>query len=148
MVNLNKTDPAAIEKWTRLTVLYADVFPGNFAPSEPDANAAQEAAISGAASQFILLMFCNNNTEVPTNYWCLGSEAPPLPPPTAEVVQGAKALVKEAMDFVGKADELAYPAAFKQGVEIATEVWELRCLSPLVNSKQSTARTGKAVKQC
>lgn len=108
MVNL--ADPSRAAIWDALTLPSEDIFAGNFAPTEREAAAAQQAAISGAASTFIELFFCNST--IPTPYWCNG----------ANNVLGARAILATTMAAVGQSDRTKHPAAFQQGADIATEV--------------------------
>lgn len=107
---LNLRDPSQAAAWDLLTQPVADIFPGDFAPSESDANGAIRAAISGAACKFIQLFFCNNRAT--QRAWCAKADE----------------VLNTTMAFVGDADKAEYPIPFKQGEQIASMVsWALMC---------------------
>lgn len=102
-----------------LTEPYENIFPGNFAPSESAANGAMRAAISGAASKFFALFFCNDRATQPV--WCAKADE----------------VLNSTMAFVGNADKANYPVPFRQGEDIASMV------------SNDLARPGSAaVRQC
>lgn len=113
MVNLADSNVAA--QWDVLTRVSQDIFSGEFAPAEAEASAAQEAAVSGAASRFIELFFCAGQD---TTFWCNGNA-------TADVL-GARAIINRVMDFVGRTDQARYPIPFAQGRDIAAVVRQAR----------------------
>lgn len=108
LVTLRNSSAAA--DWDALNEPYRDpntgesVFPGNFAPSEGEAGAAQWAAISGAASRFISLFFCNNRTQ--QLLWCTAMDR----------------ILNETMESDGNEDRRNFPLAFRQGEDIASLV--------------------------
>jgi hypothetical protein len=101
---LNLRDPSRAAQWDVLTEPYENIFPGDYAPSESEASNAMKAAISGAASRFISLFFCNDISTQPV--WC------------AKVDE----VLNTTMAFVGNKDKADYPVPFKQGENIATMV--------------------------
>lgn len=96
-------NPARAPEWDALTDPYGDAFPGDFAPDEGRATAAQEAAISGAASKMLQLFFCYDRAKQPV--WCAKYD---------EEMANATATIDRS--------KRSYPMAFQQGEDIATMV--------------------------
>jgi hypothetical protein len=65
---VNVADPGRAAQWDTLSQPYEEVFPGPFAPENSEAVAAQNAAVSGAASKIIELFFCYD--EFKLRVWC------------------------------------------------------------------------------
>jgi hypothetical protein len=98
-------NPAGAAAWDALTEpRFQQSFTGPFAANEAEASLAQRAAISGAASKFLRLFFCNSRALQPL--WCAAADQ----------------VLATTMAFVGSSDNASYPVPFKQGEDIAEMV--------------------------